>query len=361
MTLVTRWPGCAGVTLAAVTRWSCVSRRTFSGVVATAAATLTILVGLLATAVASQTTTPSTTSAAAIESTAGETPPALGLRLVAQSAPARSQGEAPEPTTGTPVLPRRCLEGDDTLPARPGPCFITSYGPERPTVVVWGDSHAWQQIPGLRVQAERTRTNLVAFVMGACPPMDLRGKGYRGLCLQQNEQALAFIAGKLERERRLKVVLGGFWELYRDYHARGRDGWAPEDAEDRFLLTRADLFATGGGRLFRTLGRWDVPTAAIAQAPWVSDAAPACETGEQPYACDLPRSRAIPAEAATSQWVRSQLSRIRLSGYIDTSRFLCSADTCRAALDGAPVYLDELHLDPAITAAFAPEYRGLFS
>lgn len=360
MTQVTGCPGYAYVTRASVARYPGVSRRTLSGLVASAVVTLALLVGIVAAVVASPSATSPAASVAAAVTSTGLTPPTLGLRLAARSLRADLPGAGISPTTGTPVLPSRCLEGDDNLPIEPGPCFITSYGPDRPTVVVWGDSHAWQQVPGLRVQAERTRTNLVAFVMGACPPMDLRGEGHQSLCLQQNEQALDFIAAKLERERRLKVVLGGFWELYRDYHARGRTGWTPDDADDEFLLTRAELFAAGGARAFRTLGRWGVPTAAIAQAPWVSDAAPSCPSGQLPYACDLPRSSAIPAEAATSRWVRSQLSAIRVSGYIDTSRFLCSAAVCRSELDGAPVYLDELHLNPAITVAFAREYRGLF-
>ncbi len=286
---------------------------------------------------------------------------APALRLAAHPVSPRSQTEAPEPTTSTPVLPARCLDGDDTLPLRPGPCVITSFGADRPTVVVWGDSHAWQQVPALQAQAERTRTNLVAFLMGACPPMDLRGSDYRGLCIQQGEQALEFVSTELRQGRRVKVVLGGFWELYRDYHARAQAGWAPMDPHEQFLIERGAMFAQGGPRLFGTLARLGAPTAAIGQAPWISAAAAPCAAGEDPYACDLPRSAAIPAEAQTTHWVRAQLARIPVSGYIDTSHFLCDADVCRAELRGKPVYLDDLHLDPAVTGAFAPEYHDLFT
>ena len=325
---------------------------------------LAVLVGLLATV----TTVIVTSSASTSARPEPTTPPSSGageaaaeLRLTSgEPVSPRSQDDAPQPTTTTAVLPARCLDTGDTLPSRPGACALTSYGTKRPTVVVWGDSHAWQQLPALRAQAERTRTNLVAFVMGACPPMDLRGLGYRGLCVTQTEKALTFIGKRVKRERPIKVVLGGFWELYRDYDARGAAGWEPTDAHDRFLLTRAEMFAAGGGRLFRVLGRRQVATAAIAQAPWVSESAPACAAGEQPYACDLPRTTAIPDEAETAEWVRAQLGRIRLSGYIDTSRFVCDTSVCHPSIEGQPVYLDELHLDPAITGSFAPEYRDLF-
>ncbi|MEN8673278.1 MAG: SGNH hydrolase domain-containing protein [Nocardioides sp.] len=323
-----------------------------------------VLVGLLATVTTVLVSSPTPTSAgpeptAPASSGAGEAAAEIRLTSGEPISP-RSADEAPEPTTTTPVLPGRCLDDGDTLPSRPGACALTSYGKKRPTVVVWGDSHAWQQLPALRAQAERTRTNLVAFVMGACPPMDLRSLGYRGLCVRQTEKALTFIGKRVQRERPVKVVLGGFWELYRDYDARGAAGWEPTDAHDRFLLARAEMFAAGGGRLFRVLGRRQVATAAIAQAPWVSESAPACAAGEQPYACDLPRTTAIPDEAETAQWVQDQLGRIRVSGYIDTSRFVCDASVCHPSLDGQPVYLDELHLDPAVTASFAPEYRDLF-
>lgn len=268
--------------------------------------------------------------------------------------------EDTDPRTSVQVLPQRCLGEGDILPSRPGPCVITAYGPARPTVVVWGDSHAWQQLPALESQARRTRTNLVAFLMGSCPPMDLRGLGYRGLCVDQGERALGYVSATMAGRSPVTLVLGGFWELYRSYQRRAAAGYTPTDPHEAFLVERAEMFHDGGGRLFDTLARRGVVTAAIAQAPWVGEDAATCAAGQEPYACDLPRAAAIPEEAVTARWVQERLAPIRGSSYIDTSAFICSTTTCRPDLLGQPVYLDELHLDPAVTDAFAPAYRYLF-
>ncbi len=94
--------------------------------------------------------------------------------------------------------------------------------------------------------------------------------------------------------------------------------------------------------------------------PWVPDDAPACAAGTAPYACDMPRETAITDEAVTARWVARQLDAIPRSGYVDTTPFLCDATRCRAKLYGAQVYLDDLHLNPAVTGTFAPAYRDLF-
>ena len=324
------------------------SERTFSDVAPRLVVALVLLLGLVVSGAA-----PSGAVA----------PPSDPSATASSAAPAvqRSRAEAPEPVTTTSVLPAHCLEPGDTIPSRPGRCVLTDYGRQRPTVVVWGDSHAWQQLPALRAQAERTRTNLVAFVMGACPPMDLRKRGYRGACAQQATPALAYVTTASIRGGSVKVVLGAFWELYRGYHRAAEAGYSPTDPYEQFLLERAAMFDTGGARLFGTLAKRGIATAAIAQAPWIGSNVAPCRAGEDPYVCNLPRTEAIPAEAATAAWVKRQLARIRVSGYIDPTRFLCSLQICRARLDGEPVFLDDLHLDPAITGAFAPEYRDLFA
>ena len=282
--------------------------------------------------------------------------------MVAAGTPARAaydSDDAQDPPTSTQVLPPRCLGDGETLPSRPGACHLTRYGTQRPTIIVWGDSHAWQQLPAIKAQAQATRTSVIVFVMGACPPMDLRSSDVRGSCIVQNQKAINLVARKTKRGERFKVVLGAFWELYRDLHARSEAGWTPT-SDELFLADRAELFAQGGAKLFRTLGRWQVPTAAIAQVPWVPENAPGCEAGEAPYACDLPRTTAISAEGDTAAWVKAKLGRIPASGYIDTTGYLCNPYTCRAQLNGEAVYLDDLHLDPAVTGAFAPAYRDLF-
>ena len=155
-------------------------------------------------------------------------------------------------------------------------------------------------------------------------------------------------------------MLGGFWRFYRDLNERSASGYEPGSDREAFMLGRATMFAEGGLKAFRTLGLWKVHTAAIGQMPWVPEEAPRCTTGEQPYGCELPRQIAIDDEAGTEAWLNSRLRGIPTSGYVDATSYVCDVDVCHPDLDGLPVYLDELHLDPAITEAFAPAYAGIF-
>jgi hypothetical protein len=111
------------------------------------------------------------------------------------------------------VIPQRCYT--DAGEVRPGPCHIEQFGTDRPTVIVWGDSHAAQQIPPLQAQARRTRTNLIAFTMGLCPPMTVE-RSDPDPCSRNAYRTLRFIEDKAAQARSpLTVVLGGFWRFYR--------------------------------------------------------------------------------------------------------------------------------------------------
>ena len=287
----------------------------------------------------------------------------LGLLTASPSSGTTTDaGDPQDPDTTMQVLPDRCLRGGSTMPARPGACRLTRFKGRR-TIVVWGDSHAWQQLPAMVTEARRHRINLVAFVMGSCPPMDLTVRtSERGLCPEQARAALTYVTRKARQEARPpKLILGAFWGLYRDLRRRWLAGETAPDARTAYLTEQANLFAATVRPLFRRLERAGVPVAAIAPQPYVPPQAPSCPAGDQPYGCDLPRPEAILDEGPTLRWLQQQLSVIHTSGVVDTARFLCDVETCRPTLNGAPVYLDDLHLNPSVTRAFAPAYRGIFS
>ena len=57
---------------------------------------------------------------------------------------------APDPSDDHFWLPKRCIgQPGDYVPDKPGPCFLTKFKKNRPTVVLWGDSHAWQHLPAV--------------------------------------------------------------------------------------------------------------------------------------------------------------------------------------------------------------------
>ncbi len=147
---------------------------------------------------------------------------ALVLALLATLAgplPSAQAQRVADPTTDFPRLPPRCEGGVHKIPTKPGPCFVTEFRTSRPTVVLWGDSHAWQYVPAVQAAAKARHANLVGFFMGGCPPVKVPLKpppdGYGSICEKHNAMAMRYVK-KLQRgPQDLRVVLGSSWAGYR--------------------------------------------------------------------------------------------------------------------------------------------------
>ncbi len=325
----------------------------------------------------------------------------LASLITITAAPAHADGEydavnTQQPDTSVRVLPERCTGPVNVMPDRARACRITRFK-ARPTVFVWGDSHSWQQTPALINQAVATRTNLVTFQMGACPPMDLSRTAYRSQCAQLGELALAKIE-RTSRRQRVTVVLGGAWALYADLVARVGDGWVPE-GHDVFLARQAAMWKVGTPRAFAALEAMRrVRTVGIAQMPMQPSIAPTEEvpptTPEAPEASEVappthdecadqsaedltpteptgstgptgptgapaPRSvlraDAIPHEAQTAAWLARGVDRV-----VDATRYVCDTTRCFSSVADLPTWLDALHLNPAISSTFARAYAPVF-
>lgn len=281
---------------------------------------------------------------------------ALALAAPAAADPTLPDDEAQNPAITTQVMPKRCTDGL-SLPARPGACRLTPRRPHRPTVVLWGDSHAWHHIPGLRAEANARRVNLVAFVMGACPPMVLREPPVHTACVANADAALDRIKALSRQGADLRVVLGAHWQFYRGLNVQLSNGWEPTSAPELFRAGQARLFARGNARVFKTLGRLGVRTAVIGQVPWVPAERADCEAGNLPYRCDLPRSQAIAGEADVRAWLASRMRLLQRPWSIDVTPRLCDEAVCHAQVGGVDVFLDDLHLNPELSRQLRQYYR----
>jgi hypothetical protein len=242
------------------------------------------------------------------------------------------------------VIPRHCYLTADEV--RPGPCRIKRYGAHRPTVIVWGDSHAAQQIPALRVKARQTRTNLIAFSMGLCPPMVVK-KSDPDPCSRNAYDAMRFIERKAAHTRQpLTVVLGGFWYFYRTTRTGDRS-------------ERAATFRAGDDELFARLGRLSrqhgLRVVAVNQSPWVP---PDSKCSLQAKVCS--RSVMIPAEASQTAYLTRHLRSIPEAQLISVADQLCSDRYCRVTACDVPVFYDIVHLNSTLTARFAPLFDWAF-
>jgi hypothetical protein len=88
-------------------------------------------------------------------------------------------------------------------------CTIGAHGDERPSFIVWGDSHAARMaMPLAEIAVARGRTGLIAAV-GSCPPLLDVQWPVQG-CDAFNREVMALV----ERQGIVTVILDGMWASY---------------------------------------------------------------------------------------------------------------------------------------------------
>ena len=276
------------------------------------------------------------------------------------------------PTKGEdfPRMPRECYESDGVT-VDDKPCRVTRFGAKRPTLVAWGDSHAWMYLPALRREARRQRVNLTMIVLGSCPvalPLPAsRGFGRSG-CENRNLRTLSYLRSLEKRSHTdVSVLVGGFWSGYRDAYRRQRqaDRTGTDSGLSDYQRHMSTLAVGGSPRMFERLGRMKIDVDLIGQAATVPIDPQPCEAGREPYQCDLPREAALDREQATRRWITRNL-RVPLTGrpsLIDATPAYCTATTCRAHVGGVNTYYDDIHLGArlakTLTGYFRPVLRDL--
>lgn len=261
-----------------------------------------------------------------------------------------------------PQLPPGCFG-----PARSGidpfPCPLNTYRPKRPTILLWGDSHAYEWIPALKEATRGQKVNLVSFVAGSCPPVLITKNNGKGACRRSNYVALKTVQALVRKKLRFKVVLGsnwsGFRRAYRAVYAEQVGG--PPSGYDAFTKDMVRLAHEGTPRLFDRLGKMGVDVDLIGQAATVPERRPACAAGDEPYNCDLPRWRAMPQERATGGYLKRLQARITRgrgsSRIIDASPGYCTATVCRGKIGAIETYFDDLHLSATRTRNLARFFK----
>lgn len=209
---------------------------------------------------------------------------------------ATAYSEKVSPQRDYPRMPRSCVDPKDLIPQSPGMCKLSTYQQSRPTLVLWGDSHAWQMIPALKAATAGRKVNLVAFVMGGCPPMDpnLKTAEQRknaSSCDKSNDLALRYVLNRKRLKLKTKIVIGGAWDRYL---TPLRAGTPPTES---YAAQMAYELKTDTPRLFRRLGVAKISTDVVGQSLEVPAGA-VCNEGRHPFVCSLPRSQALHAEGA---------------------------------------------------------------
>lgn len=279
-----------------------------------------------------------------------------------------SQAQRPSAKLDFPRLDASCYRPGADVP-RAGVCYLTRFRRNRPTVVLWGDSHAWQYLPAVRRSVKHRPVNLVTFLAGGCPPTISPPKkpgGYYTKCQYNNQLALEYVAHLKARGSEAKIILGSNWSGYRRaYHDLYVDHSAqPSDYGTSFTRHMIRLAHRGTHPLFETLASYRVRVDVIAQSATIPPDHRNCPAGNEPYQCALPRHRAILDEADTARWLHRRIRPLAgTTRYIDPSPYYCSPRVCHAHVNDVNTYYDYLHLGATLTknmlSYFAPSVRDL--
>ncbi len=300
-----------------------------------------LVLGLLATLM------PAASSAAASES------PVSG-----GSATAQAERGGQDPAADFPLLPSRCYDSANSRPVTP--CRLEIY-PRRPTVFLWGDSHAWMYLPAVRKLAQRNQLNLTIMFAGGCPPARGERADRTRYCEAHNERALAMVTEYQQLGRDYTVILASWWAGYRQAYRRlGRPGSSFTAYETHQIM----LAHNGTSPLFTALRNRKIRVNVVAPSAYVPLNAPACPAGESPYACPLPRSAALNAEVRNRQWLKSLIRPLAGSPrYIDPTSVYCTTTTCLPSVGRHATFFDAIHLGAGLTSTmtsyFAPVFRDL--
>lgn len=262
-----------------------------------------------------------------------------------------------------PEMPDECLE-DAAIPEKPQKCFLVPFEKDRPTVVLWGDSHAWMYIPAIKAASRKQDVNLVTFVMGACPPFSA-GAEVEHPCELHNKRALRFVERLAGRKPPVRVIMSATWQTYlSEFTSQGLLERAPAAASPEYVAAMARFFKEGNERLFDELGEVGVPVDVVGPTPIIPRSAPLCEAQFRPYSCDVDRERAIQDEDEHVAWIKQQMKALpESSRYIDAVKALCDVDTCFAEADGVVNYFDDNHVSAQaarqLQRFFEPSIRTL--
>ena len=242
-----------------------------------------------------------------------------------------------------PELPSECLGENSFIPDKANRCDLVPFDPQRPTVVLWGDSHAWQMIPGLRRAGADADVNLMAIVMGGCPPMynDLKPGEAAPKCYQSNDMALDYVRDRIDAGKGLRVLLAASWQRY-------RTAIKTNDQTYTGQMARASRKATP--RLVRKLAAMGVGVDVVGQVATVPDRKADCRAGNSPYACDLARNKALADSVGTRRWLTKVIKPLGSDAdLINVNGYFCEGKVCRGKVGKTYTWWDDLHISATMS------------
>ncbi|MEO5663082.1 MAG: acyltransferase family protein [Nocardioides sp.] len=247
-----------------------------------------------------------------------------------------------------PRPPESCrLHPADTVPRTGARCEVTPFDPGRPSIVLRGDSQAWQLLPAVLDRAIAQDVNVVAWIYPDCPPLQLSDDrawtfliGYEqgsvdwkrwADCLVVNQIASLDITA-LADAGGVETIAAASWPTYRSSAEPRVLGML--DRGTRGLVAQAE----------------EQPVTLVVPIPELSRDGTSCRSRMwRVTACDLDRAAADDFVSESAQWVRMVAGDD--APVLDLTPDLCDDKTCSATS-----YLDPTRLDAQRVEQLAPYF-----
>jgi len=213
--------------------------------------------------------------------------------------------------------------------------------PARPTIILWGDSHAAQLYPGLKALTRiRDGLTFATYAASGCPPIFSFTSEARKGCRSIND----LVGRQIEQLRPHTVVMAARWQLY-----DGRDIWG-HVTEDLISATVARLAAIDVKRIV-VMGQFPIWEASVPRIRMTR------------FRNSIVRARSGSSERAFPQafvnaqnWDRMVRHAIAGTGatFVSPLATFCNNDGCLLALpeNGRSVAWDNCHLTVAASEFF---------
>jgi hypothetical protein len=208
-------------------------------------------------------------------------------------------------------------------------------------VALVGDSHAEHWRGALHRIGEELNWEIVEFLKGGCPAVDVRVVALDGNPVETEDCRLwgQQIDEVLAAEKFDYIVTSSFTSAF----TFEDDGEPSLEAGARGFTRTWNRWADTGARVFALR---DVPTTGRRNVPECL-----AENAATPVECARPRPDAVVPDAATIAATRVDPERIRL---LDLTDHFCDDVTCYAVVGDAIVYWDLDHMSAQFSRTLAP-------
>lgn len=233
---------------------------------------------------------------------------------------------------------------------------------KKPTVLLWGDSHANHWRPSVAVAANKSGLNPAVLTMNACRP--LPGPVGSDTCIAFNNLVIEKLPDWVESRGLVGLVLSARWPEGTGTQATSivdRKSWRPGEFFDRRAKSQyealgylekelREVFAAARDHRLRVLLVMPSPVQKFAAAHCLS-VLPASE-------CQVTESDLTRYVSPAENVIRSVVAEFDMVRLFEPREFMCHKGVCPMVIDGTIVYTDDDHISKSYSILKASEFES---